>query len=136
MIFSYDITDSSDPWKSYNPRLPNWTVQQLTHMSRLSGYWINMSQDVDYTFNGSKKYTIIPLEPGWNLVGYPNMINKSINESMSTVSFNMLKTYDPLTETMLVYVDGEINNTLYTTDTYKGYWINSTATQNWNLNSS
>ena len=42
-VFSYDSSDTADPWKSYNPSLPNWAVQDLNSMSRQKGYWIYMN---------------------------------------------------------------------------------------------
>ena len=135
-IFMYNAMDANDPWKSYNPSLPDWAVQQLQYLDRMSGYWIYMTGSSDFNFNGSKKYTVIPLRPGWNLVGYPNIHTQNINDSLNGVLFTVLKTYDTPSATYLVYINGSASNTLHTTDTYKGYWLNSTAFQNWNLNAS
>ena len=41
----YDADSSSDPWKSYNPSLPSWAVQDLSEFSRAEGYWISVDND-------------------------------------------------------------------------------------------
>ncbi|GIU69985.1 MAG: hypothetical protein KatS3mg002_1221 [Candidatus Woesearchaeota archaeon] len=131
-IFTYTAFDTADPWKSYNPDLPNWTVQQLNYMGRTSGYIILMNNDKEYIFEGHKRSSVVQLKPGWNLVGYPSNISRSINDSLSGLSYNMVLTYE--NNIMLYYVPGWSNNTLLNFTPNKAYWINSSALQNWLIN--
>jgi len=92
-IFEYNSFDSADPWKSYNTYLPNWTVQQLTHMYRISGYWIYMSNDSDFNYNGVYSNSIIFLNDGWNFIGYPNTLTSNITASLNGIPFTVVKNY-------------------------------------------
>jgi hypothetical protein len=130
-IFSYASTDSVDPWKSYNPSLPDWAVQQLEYVSRIPGYWIYINNETDYIYVGYEKYTFVPLYPGWNLVGYASLTNHTINDSLFDIQFTTIKTYDTFTGVYPIYIVNATNNTLEYLETYKGYWINSSASQNW-----
>lgn len=128
-IFTYTAQDTSDPWKSYNPSLPNWTVQQLNYMGRTQGYIILMSTDASYFYEGFDRSSVIPLRSGWNLVGYPDDVNQSINDSLSGLLYNAVITYN--NGALLVYIPNAVNNTLFNFSPYSAYWINSSATQNW-----
>ncbi len=131
-IFTYIAQDTSDPWKSYNPSLPNWTVQQLDYMGRTQGYIILMNDDASYFYEGFARSSVIPLRPGWNLVGYPDDANQSINESLNGLQYNAVITY--AAGSLLVYIPNSVNNTLFNFSPYSAYWINSSATQNWLVN--
>ena len=133
-IFYYDASDSSDHWKSYDKDLPDWTVQQLNYMDRVSAYWIYMNNEADYYYNGSKRSSVISLVPGWNFVGYPSKTNNTISFAMSGVMFNIMKTYDSSSSIYFVYDNSSMSNSLDTLETYKGYWVNSSAYQSWNVN--
>jgi len=92
-IFEYNSFDGADPWKSYNPYLPNWTIQQLTHMDRVSGYWIYMANDADFSYSGVYSDSIILLNDGWNFVGYPNNLTANITNSLNGIPFTVVKNY-------------------------------------------
>ena len=130
-IFAYSPTDAVDPWKSYNPNLPNWTVQQLNFMDRISGYWIYVSNDTDYLYSGVNSSSNVPLYTGWNLVGYPGKIDRLVNDSLACISFNIVKTYITPSDTWLIYINGGSNNSLILLQQNKGYWINSSSSQTW-----
>jgi len=133
MIFGYDASDVNDPWKSYNPNLPNWTVQQLNSMDRLSGYWIYLDSDADYVYPGVNTSSSIQLYAGWNLVGYPVSGSRLVNDSLHDVSFTVLKTYDTSSDNWLVYTNNISNNTLSVLNPYRGYWINVPSKQTWSV---
>jgi len=133
-IFSYNPTDSTDPWKSYNPTLPAWTVQQLNFMDRVSGYWIYMNDSTAYIYNGTSRSSVISLYYGWNLIGYPDNKSRLINESTSDLLFNIIRTYDNSSDSYKDYIKGAQNNALNYFDPYAGYWINSSAIQSLMIN--
>lgn len=130
-IFSYEPSDVSDPWKSYNPNLPKWTVQQLTSMDRMSGYWIKMNDSAYYSISGFNKSTSISLNIGWNLVSYPTTSTVYINDSLRNVSFTMVKYYDTLSNKYYVYVNGSNVNDFDNFSVYKGYWLYSPSGGAW-----
>jgi hypothetical protein len=132
-MFYYVPSDSADKWKSYNPSLPSWTVQQLSYMDRLTGYWIYINSSCNYLYEGAIRDSQIPLIPGWNLVSYPSPNSSSVNDSLQSVLYTHIKSYDSVTDDFLIYVRGGSSNTLNILEPYKGYWINSTAYQNWNV---
>jgi hypothetical protein len=159
-IFQYDSFDSVDPWKSYNPSLPNWAVQQLDYMDRVSGYWIYMYDDADYTYGGKYSDSLIMLNTGWNFVGYPNNNPANITTSLNSISFSVVKnyvntkivpdvcqnvtnnetgnvtescTYIITTDTWLIHVNNGSSNTLNQFETYSGYWLNVSGTPQWHI---
>jgi hypothetical protein len=73
-IRAYDASDTVDPWKSYNPSLPSYVVQDLDTISKSKGYWMHSYNDTIFYRNGSlTKPTFISLKKGWNLIGMPNV---------------------------------------------------------------
>jgi hypothetical protein len=154
-IFEYVAEDSSDPWKSYNPNLPNWTVQQLNYMDRISGYWIFMNSEANFSYSGVYSNSVIPLYAGWNLVGYTNTESQNITLMLNGVPFTVVKTYHKTLSNMSVYdnqtnttynilyysgpdiwlihVNGAPSNNLTQFNTYKGYWINVSSNSQWNI---
>jgi len=132
-IFQYNPTDASDPWKSYNPYIPGWTVQQLNHMDRISGYWIYMFNDADYHYAGIYSDSVIYFSNGWNLIGYPLNYSSNISAQLIGKQYLIVKYYDNPSDTWLSYVNGSPSNTLKRFDTYKGYWVNVNGSSQWNI---
>jgi hypothetical protein len=151
-IFMYDAFDTIDPWKSYNPSLPSWTVQQLSNIDRVSGYWIYMYDNADFYYGGKYSDSLIILNKGWNFVGYPNTNPTNVNVSLSSVPFTTVKnyvntksvidvcqnisgnitcTYTTVTDTWLIHVNGSSSNTLNEFETYSGYWLNVSSNSQW-----
>ncbi len=132
-IFYYDPLDSADPWKSYNPALPSWATQQLTELSRASGYIIIMNQSAAYFLAGSRKYTTIQTVPGWNMIAYPGLSSSAVNSTFGSLSFTILRTYDPSTGQWLTYIPGSSGNTLTILEPYTGYWMQTNISQSLNI---
>jgi hypothetical protein len=51
LVFAYDASDSSDPWKKYDPNAPPPT-NDLDNMKPWSGYWINMTESTTLIISG------------------------------------------------------------------------------------
>ncbi len=127
----YTPVDVSDPWKSYNPHLPNWTIQEIKEVSRKEGYWIYVDEITEVYINNSlASPTLTYLSPGWNLIGYPSKVEKGINETFDTLipNFDYVYLYnasDPLdkwreyTWNSSLPSEQDLNYTVY----YYGYWI-------------
>jgi hypothetical protein len=133
-IFEFQSNDVNDPWKSYTPSsLPNWTIQQLNYMDRVSGYWIYVLNDTTFNYSGVYSDSNIYLYNGWNFVGYPLTNASNINDSLKDISYSMVKYYNTTGDIWLVYVYNGSNNTLNQFETYKGYWLNVSGDQQWKL---
>jgi hypothetical protein len=132
-IFEYQTNDINDPWKSYTFSLPNWTLQQLNYMDRVSGYWIYMLDNATFSYSGIYSDSNIYLYNGWNFVGYPLINSTNINDSQNDLSFNMVKYYNTSAELWLVYINNSANNTLNKFETYKGYWLNVSGDHQWKI---
>jgi len=132
-IFSYSPLDVNDPWKSYNPYLPSWAVQQLSHVDRVSGYWIYMFNDANFQYPGVYSDSVFYFSNGWNLVGYPLNHSSNISTQLSGVPYTLVRYYNTSTGTWLFNVNGGSGNTLKQFDAYKGYWINVSGSPQWNI---
>ncbi len=132
---SYDAFDASDPWKSYNPDLPNWTVQDITSLSRREGYWVKVDSDQQVEFNGTLGTpTIISLASGWNMFGYPSTTIRASNNTFNQVVPNFHYVYlynasDPTDKWKLYKLNSSFPGIVtlnYTVPNY-GYWIYMTS---------
>ena len=130
------VDDPADPWKSYNPSLPNWTIQDLTLMDRKTGYWIYVPENTTYTLVGNlSKPNVIELVPGWNLLGYPT--NESMDAGTSFTSLLPASIYATVynasdaADHWKKYEPGALDNDLTITDTYLGYWIYTNESNEW-----
>jgi len=154
-VFEYMSNDHVDPWKSYNSSLPTWTVQQLTYLDRLSGYWVYMNNTANFSYSGVYSDSVIQMYDGWNLVGYPNTLSQNISFMLNGTSFTLVKNYRKITanssvydnntnttynvtyytgsDEWLVYVNGSASNNLTQFGTYRGYWINVSGNRTWNI---
>lgn len=140
-IFEYNSGDKDDPWKSYNPSLPNWTRQNIAvsgeYVSGSKGYWIFINHKTDYLLNGYKNSkSSISLNKGWNLIGFPREYNSSTNDAFFNIKNNITIVlqykYDDLTGIgqWYTYKPGIIDEINYIEPEY-GYWINVTESTTW-----
>lgn len=137
----YDPNDQIDRWKSYNPSLPSWVVQDLSNFSIQRGYWININTTASWSLAGNITLpNYILLYSGWNLAGYSSnetknvtLAVKGINESLRSIHmYNVSDTADP----WKVYNPSfpELSD-LPMMLPYFGYWMNITtnASVNWTI---
>ena len=135
LVFTYRSEDSVDPWKVYNPGMPVWVVQDLDYFSRRDGYWIyfNITNSTNYFINGSKRIpTEISLREGWSLAGYPTNQPKLIQESLESINNTYLVVYtmNNTEKTLLNYTKSD-GGVLNETIPYQGYWIQTSADDDW-----
>jgi hypothetical protein len=131
-IFEYREGET-DSWKSYNPNLPEFVIQDLTSMSRMEGYWINMEAEENFLLEGGLRIpTNINLVQGWNLAGYPKNSSEPVNTSFETIAgnFTEVRTYNATLDIFINYVPGT-GGALTHTATPMGYWINATNSEVW-----
>jgi len=140
-IHTYEIENKTDPWKSYNPSLPSWVVQDISNISEKKGYWINMINDDFWLVNGSIVWpAITEMYTGWNLVGFHSNTTMRINESLQTIdgSYTAVYEYDANHSQWLIYypyLPEWVEQNLTNMTLYYGYWINMTQNDTWILGS-
>jgi hypothetical protein len=128
-IHSYDPTASIDHWKSYNPTMPAWVVQDLSSITEKEGYWIKIENDCLLTVNGTiLAPNTIDMEEGWNLIGYPSNSSNSPADAFSTIagSYSIVWAYNT-TEDQYLYYSPSFGGTLTEISPVKGYWVNMTG---------
>jgi len=131
-IKRYDASDPNDPWKSYNPNLPNWTKQDLSAVSRSYGYVVYYENDTQfYLENELGIPTLYNLPKGWNFLGYPRLNDTDINDTFGTLipNFeyilinNASDIVDPWKEWTWNTSKYPSNQDLLKAMRYFGYWI-------------
>jgi hypothetical protein len=123
-IFEYQ-EGALDAWKSYNPDLPSYVIQDLVTLSRKEGYWIEMKAPEEILIPGGLRVpTSIDLSDGWNLVGYPTNTSKNITISLLSLygNYSEVRSFNPATQSFLSHTP-PAGGGLTTTDPYQGYWI-------------
>ncbi len=128
----YTPSTPNDPWKSYNPNVPSWVVNDLQDFSRRDGYWINFYNYTGFYINNTLATpTLIDLLPGWNLIGYPSRIVRKVNDTFYQIipSFAYVHLYNA-SEPSDYWKEWTWNTTLYPSNQdlnytvlYYGYWI-------------
>jgi FtsP/CotA-like multicopper oxidase with cupredoxin domain len=77
--------DSADPtnWLTFSPTSENNTLAELSHVM---GFWIHIIEPVFLSPRGTlPTLTQIPLQPGWNLVGWPSYITKPAEQALASI---------------------------------------------------
>jgi hypothetical protein len=137
-IFQLNLFDATDPWKSYNIELPNWTIQNIPpKLDRRRGYFIYVEEPGVYFSEGLRfENTNIALKRGWNLVGYPSDNIKNISDAISTIENEYVHVYSYQqvnnNKEWLYHTKNEGGTLEYFTPGY-AYWIYVTADTTWGV---
>jgi parallel beta-helix repeat protein len=128
----YDAVDLVDPWKDY--KVGKFSGNDLFKINETMGIWINIiNPDGSILMASGVKPSIsqqIILRPGWNLVGYPSLIDlHTVASALAGINYNKIDYYD---------ADSDMFITLEETDYMmrgRGYWIHCPGTmdQIWNV---
>ena len=120
-VMAYSPITPNDPWKSYNPSLPSWVIQDLDQIERNYGYWVLTSATTEFYLNNTLATpTLTDLEKGWNLVGYPS---RDVQNTSS-----VFKALEPGYDYVLMY------NASDPSDKWKEYTWNSSLPSNQDFN--
>ena len=100
--------------------------------------WLHVTTDTvltpNYMYDDMLIGTIdIPLVEGWNFVGYYSVIQRNIDDALSSIagSYDMVEHYDAFSDLWLRY-DGS-SGPLDTMEPTKGYWIHMTQADVWSM---
>jgi parallel beta-helix repeat protein len=128
-----DPTDSYDPWKHY--KVGKTFGNDLFGINETMGFWIHITNpgDTIFMYNGTQPTSnqSILLNPGWNLVGYPSLKNRTRDNALNNLNFSTdidsIWTFNAATQKW-----EEIGPTDYI-ELGRGYWIHSRTTKVWDV---
>jgi parallel beta-helix repeat protein len=129
----YNTTDACDPWK--HNRVGKSFGNDLFKLNESIGFWIHItnSGDTIFLYNGTQPTVnqSITLHQGWNMVGYPSLINRTRDNTLNNINYgsdvDAIWTFDANTQAWQ-----EIGPSDYF-ELGKGYWIHSKGTEVWDV---
>jgi parallel beta-helix repeat protein len=129
----YDSSDSQDPWKHH--KVGKSFGIDLFELNETMGFWVHITHagDTIFAYNGSLPTVnrTITLYPGWNLVGYPSLMNRTRDNALNNIDFggdvDAIWTYNAYKQKW-----EEIGPSAYF-ELGRGYWIHSMVTKTWNV---
>jgi hypothetical protein len=124
--WAYDAGDGGDPWKPW--------PGDLTQVDETMGLWLHATEPVTLTLTGWPPISsTIPLQSGWNLVGYPSATARPVDEALASIagSYARLATFDS-TDPANPWLEYTIGVPTYVNDLTvmepgRGYWISATV---------
>ena len=125
-VWTYDPLDLVDPWKAYNPQK---AFNDLLTVNSSMGLWVRASAGTDAVMVGTIPQAIsVQLQAGWNLIGYPSFILRTMGEAFSTISHSRAEGFDATSpESLRRFYDSD---DMVPGD---GYWIKLDAASTWDL---
>jgi hypothetical protein len=87
-IYGYNNANPMDPWKAYYPYKPT-NRSDLLKVNNRMGLWIHITNASGITISGNGSVPIstnIGLTRGWNLIGYPSVTNRTVNDLFIGIS--------------------------------------------------
>jgi parallel beta-helix repeat protein len=123
----FNNADLLDPWKSHNPSKP---FNDLTTINHTMALWINVAQDSNLTVAGVVPDTTnIPLKTGWNFVGYPSFIERTVVDALSGIIYERIEGYNETSiQKLRLFTDSDIMKPGH------GYWLKVPFDQTWIVN--
>ncbi len=129
-VYAWDSVNQE--WLNFSPALPD-EVQSLTSLDHMQGFWIHTLENLIWRVNGSPPaQTDIPLNVGWNLVGFPAGTAREVPDALATIDgqFSIVFEYDASVSPGLwrSYSTSAppFGNTLAALRPTFGYWVKAT----------
>lgn len=130
----YNVNDPSDHWKHHHILKPSY-MNDLNNIDHTLGFWIHITQPggviFDYLGTQPIENQKITLYPGWNLVGYPSLCDRTRTEALNNINIttdvDSIWTYNDLTQKW-----DEMDESDYF-EVGRGYWIHSLITKTWEV---
>jgi hypothetical protein len=91
------IDDNYNIVQWYDAKSGIWrsSSSSLTGINRTMGLWIHMKNTCNLSVAGAlPKSTDIALYEGWNLVGYPSLKTRNLNDALSGITWRAVQQYD------------------------------------------
>lgn len=127
-VYAFDGCDPEDNWKLYDPDVPDF-VNDLDTVDQTMGLWVLMDMADTLTVEGDvPARTDITLCAGWNLVGYPSMDNRPVEEVLDQIDgeYERVYAYDASQEDPWMLYDPAVPDFVNDLDEFRpwlGYWI-------------
>lgn len=113
-------------WKTFDTRKPYSDVFDVDHTMAV---WVEVISDGYLTAAGLvPQQTTIHLVVGWNFVGYPSFVDRTVSDTI-TVFYQTMETFDPLDPPW--YLQRLADTDLMTAG--EGYWIHVSEEFDWVL---
>ncbi len=114
-------------WPGYDPTKP---VNSLSTVDHKMGMWAVSNTDTYIDFTGTiPGVTVdIQLQPGWNLVGYPSMTDRTVADALSLITYDRIEGYDVTAPYHLAEMSG--SNWM---SAGQAYWIYVSSAQLWSV---
>ncbi|MEW5937703.1 MAG: Ig-like domain-containing protein, partial [Candidatus Thermoplasmatota archaeon] len=125
----YDVSNPSAPWKQYCIYW-NSALNDLTVVDHTMALWLRATAPCTLVVEGAvPEAPNIPLQPGWNLVGYPSMsTSTTISEALAGIPYDYVEGYDPNATYLTSVLSGS-----YVMQAGEGYWVHCTGTASWTM---
>jgi len=129
----------SGQWQVYNPE-NDPVFNDFSTINTTRGYWINISAPDTLSLSGTHPLTTaIPLQAGWNLIGYPSVTKKEVGTALSSISgkYSLVQQYkaSDTTDPWKIYNPSAPSslNDLKELEPGYGYWIYMTQKATLNI---
>jgi hypothetical protein len=84
-------------WYDAKEGIWRFSTVDLTKINRTMGFWIHMKNSSKLKIVGSLlDSTDIIMYEGWNLVGYPSLKQRELNDALSGINWKAVQSYDAL----------------------------------------
>jgi hypothetical protein len=128
-IQTYDPL-SPEPWKTNATFRPD-QLNDFNTLNHKQGFWINITEpDVNLTVIGYILIsTSVNLSAGWNLVGYPSLVEKSISDALSGTGYDAVEGFNATAPYRISPLIGT-----YMMKPGEGYWVHVPFDTTWIIN--
>ncbi len=124
-VATYVPSDKDDPWKRSDTS-KSWGDLEI--LNRTMGLWVKTATSDYLTIAGLvPKTTLIQLEPGWNLVGYPTFDEKIVFMELGFTQYVGIEEYDPASQPYCLRAMDPFDMM----STGSAYWVQLKSAQIW-----
>lgn len=128
VVMAYDYSDIQDHWKSYRP---GGLSNDLTYIDHTMGIWVKINSLCTLNSTGTvPTSTIININTGWQLVGYPSETSRLAVNTLPIPPVDMIGIWNPLPP----YIQDITNFNTVTMSPGNGYWVHASADCIWIVN--
>jgi parallel beta-helix repeat protein len=129
----YDVSNYGI-WKHFHKLKPS-SFNKLQEINHSIGFWIHITQpgDTIFLYKGIQPSSnqSITLHPGWNMVGYPSLSNRTRDNALNNINYgsdvDSIWTFNAATQAW---------QEIGPSDSFelgRGYWIHSKVTKVWDV---
>jgi hypothetical protein len=126
----YDPLNTEDHWKTYSTIKPSGSNNLLNADHKIA-LWINMISGDTLTITGKvPSSTSIQLYEGWNFVGYPSLIDRTVGNALNGITYEQVEGFDESAPPYYLKILAD-SDMMTAGD---GYWIRVPGDCEWTIN--